>query len=400
MNLSGPLIEKFDRFGAHNYHPLPIVISRGKAATLWDVDGKAYLDFLSSYSAVNFGHSHPRLVNILQQQAEKLAVCSRAYHAEELSLFCEELAKLCGMEAVLPMNSGAEGVETAIKIARKWGYEQKSIPSAQATILAMKNNFHGRTISLISLSSEARYREHFDPFTPGFELCEFGDIESVRSKIDRNTAAVLIEPMQAEAGILVPPDGYLAKLRRLCDEQKVLLIFDEIQTGLGRTGRDFCFQHENVRPDVLILGKSLGGGLLPISAVVTTRKIMDVLQPGHHGSTFGGNPLACAVARESMRLLKEENLSSRAEKIGKRILGVLNELPQAIVKEVRGRGALIGVELRTTARPYCEELCRRGVLCKETHERTIRLAPPLILSEEDLEKGMREILAVLKGWKP
>lgn len=393
------LIDTVQRYGAHNYHPLNVVLKKGKGAKVWDVEGREYLDFLSSYSALNFGHQHPEIVAALKQQVDEIAVTSRAFHSEQLCLFSEELANFTGMDAVLPMNSGAEAVETALKLARKWGYRTKKVAPDKAKIIAMQNNFHGRTISIVSFSSENAYRVGFGPFTPGFSVVPFGDAKALEASIDANTVAVLVEPIQAEAGILLPPAGYLTELRKLCDRHGILLMFDEIQTGLGRTGKDFCYQHEGAKPDVLILGKSLGGGLLPISAVVANRSVMDVIQPGEHGSTFGGNPLACAVARKAIRILRDDMLSHRAKELGRVAMGELQwqKLPQ--IAEVRGQGLLIGIELTPEtggARKYCEALAARGVLCKETHTYVIRIAPPLVIEEEDLMSGLRIIIQTIQ----
>jgi ornithine--oxo-acid transaminase len=400
MNRSQLLIEKMDKFAAHNYHPLPIVLARGQGAKVWDVDGKEYLDFLACYSALNFGHQHPQLLAALKGQVEKLAVCSRAFYAEELSLFSEELANFCGMESVLTMNTGTEAVETAIKVARKWGYKKKGVNEGDAKILVMKNNFHGRTVTVVSFSTDNLYRDGFGPFTPGFEVLPYGDLGAVERAINDKVVAVLAEPIQAEAGILVPPSGYLRSLRELCRQKNVLLMFDEIQTGLGRTGRDFCYQHEGAVPDVLILGKSLGGGLLPLSAVVTHREVMDVIGPGQHGSTFGGNPLACAVGRAVLRLMRTERPAERAEHLGRLINEELRRTPLPKVKEIRGKGALVGIEMAEStggARKFCEKLATLGVLCKETHDFVIRIAPPLVISDSDLRLGLNKIIQVIQA---
>jgi len=400
MSRTPSLLEKMEKYSAKNYLPLPVMLARGQGAKVWDVDGKEYLDFLACYSALNFGHQHPRLLAALKGQVEKLAVCSRAFHSEELALFCEELATFCGMEQVLPMNTGTEAVETALKLARKWGYQRKQIAEGKAKILVMRNNFHGRTISVVSFSTEAGYREGFGPYTPGFEILEFGDVTAVDKAIDENTVAVLLEPIQAEAGILLPPTGYLSEVRKITRKKNVLFMLDEIQTGLGRTGRDFCFQHEGIVPDVLILGKSLGGGLLPLSAVMASQEVMGVLQPGQHGSTFGGNPLACAVGRAALETLRKEKLSERAETLGKIIREELNRTPLPKVKEIRGKGALIGIEMTPAsggARAYCEKLASLGVLCKETHDYVIRIAPPLTITEAELRSGLQKIIQVIQA---
>jgi len=398
MSNTDLLIQKAETFGAHNYHPLPLVLREGSGAKVTDVEGRSYLDFLSCYSALNFGHQHPRIIRSLLDQLEKLAVCSRAFYAEEFGYFSEELAKFVGLEMVLAMNSGAEACETAIKIARKWGYEKKGVEKEQANIICLENNFHGRTISIISFSTDPDYRDGFGPFTPGFSIVPFDDPSAVERAINKNTVAVFVEPIQAEAGILIPQTGYLKQLRKICDQAGILLIVDEIQTGLGRTGADFCYQHDGIKPDLLVLGKSLGGGLLPISAVVGNREVMEVIQPGQHGSTFGGNPLACSVARSSLKVLKDENLSSRSRVLGKMVLDTLKSLHSPLVKEVRGKGLLIGVELNPEAggaRKYCEKIASLGVLCKETHHHVIRIAPPLNIAENDLKQGIDTICSVL-----
>jgi ornithine--oxo-acid transaminase len=365
---------------------------------VWDVEGRKYLDFLSAYSALNFGYNHPELVAVLLEQSKRLAVCSRAFHAEELCLFSKEICGFCGFESVLPMNTGTEAIETALKISRKWGAEVRGVPPERARILVMADNFHGRSITVISFSTEAEYRNGFGPYTPGFDIVPFADAGALEKACSENTIAVLLEPIQAEAGIRVPPPGYLAAVRRICDKKRALLILDEIQTGLGRTGRDFCFEHEGIRPDILVLGKSLGGGLVPISAVLTSRSVMDVIRPGQHGSTFGGNSLACAVARRALRLLRAENLSGRARQIGETMLTRLKTHRFSMVKEIRGMGALVGIELKPEAggaRSYCEVLAKKGVLCKETHHHVLRVAPPLIISDQDLHTGLDAIIEVL-----
>jgi ornithine--oxo-acid transaminase len=385
------LIAQEDRFGAHNYHPLDLVIERGEGAWVWDVEGRRYLDCLSAYSAVNQGHCHPRILATMVEQASRVTLTSRAFRNEQLPAFCEELATLCGMEMVLPMNTGAEAVETAIKAARRWGYARKGIARDQAEILAFTNNFHGRTTTIVGFSSEPSYREGFGPFAPGFRLLPFGDIDAVRAAIGPNTCAVLIEPIQCEAGILLPPAGFLRALRALCTERNVLLIADEIQTGLGRTGRTFACDHEDVQPDVYVLGKALSGGFYPVSAVVSRREVLGVFGPGSHGSTFGGNPLGCAVARTALQVMRDERLVARSAELGAWLLEALRTIAHPDVVEVRGRGLLIGLELRVPARPFCEALKERGVLCKETHDTVIRLAPPLVVAREDLAWAVEQI---------
>lgn len=387
-------IEVEDTWGAHNYHPLDIVVDHALGAWVYDVQGRRYLDCLSAYSALNQGHCHPRILATMVQQAQRVTLTSRAFRNEQLPLFCEELAAICGMEMVLPMNSGAEAVETAIKAARRWGYEVKGIPDGGAEIIVFQNNFHGRTTTLIGFSSEPAYQAGFGPFTPGFRLIPFGDIDALRDAITPNTCAVLMEPIQCEAGILIPPDGYLSESVRLCREANVLFMADEIQTGLGRTGRMFACDHEDVQPDVYILGKALAGGFYPVSAVVSSRDILGVFHPGSHGSTFGGNPLGCAVARTAMSVIQDENLVERSAELGAWFMEEVRSLKHPDIANVRGRGLMVGVELRVPSRPYCEALMQRGMLCKETHEFVIRLSPPLVTSREDLAWAVEQLRAV------
>ena len=391
--LTQDLIAIEERWGAHNYHPLDLVIERGEGAWVTDVEGRRYLDCLSAYSAVNQGHCHPRILATLVEQASRVTLTSRAFRNEQLPAFCEELARLCGMEMVLPMNTGAEAVETAIKAARRWGYAHKRIPQDQAEILVFANNFHGRTTTIVGFSSEPSYRAGFGPFAPGFRLLPYGDLDAVRAAIGPNTCAVLIEPIQCEAGILIPPDGFLRGLATLCREHDVLLMADEIQTGLGRTGRTFACDHEDVRPDVYILGKALSGGFYPVSAVVSRRDVLGVFGPGSHGSTYGGNPLGCAVARTALRVLEDEGLVARSAELGSWLLEALRTIDHPDIVAVRGRGLLIGLELRVPARAYCEALQARGVLCKETHDTVIRLAPPLVVEREELAWAVEQVRA-------
>ena len=390
------LLEIEDRYGAHNYKPLPVVVAEAKGVWVTDIDGNRYLDCLSAYSAVNQGHCHPRLVAALTRQASRVTLTSRAFHNDQLPLFCEELAEACGMEAVLPMNTGAEAVETALKMARRWGHRAKGIPEDRAEIVVCANNFHGRTISIVSFSTDPDYRDGFGPFTPGFRIVPFGDLDALREAITERTCAFLVEPIQCEAGILIPPDGYLRAASGLCRERNVLFMADEIQTGLGRTGRWLACDHEGVRPDVLILGKALSGGFYPVSAVLARRDVIDVFDPGSHGSTYGGNPLGCAVAREALAVARDERLPERSAELG---AWLLTELRQALkhpdIVAIRGRGLLIGIELRTKARPFCERLKRLGMLCKETHDTTIRLAPPLVIAREELEWAVGRLREVL-----
>ncbi|MFQ5790065.1 MAG: ornithine--oxo-acid transaminase [Acidobacteriota bacterium] len=387
-----------DTYGAHNYHPLPIVIERGEGVWVWDVEGKKYMDCLSAYSAVNQGHCHPSLVSTVKQQAERLTLTSRAFHNDQTAPFFRELAVLCKKEMVLPMNSGAEGVETAIKTARKWGYTKKGVEADKAEIIVFHNNFHGRTTTIIGFSSDEPSREGFGPFTPGFPSVPYGDLAAVRQAMNRNTVAVLVEPIQGEAGVIIPPEGFLTGLRDLCTSENVLLKADEIQTGLGRTGRLFACDHEGVVPDIYILGKALGGGFYPVSAVVSSREILGVFRPGDHGSTFGGNPLACAVAREAVRIIVEDKLAEHAREQGEYFMEGLRKINSPHVKEVRGKGLLIGVELKGesgSARPFCEKLMEHGMLCKETHESVIRFAPPLVIRHADIDWALRQVRHVL-----
>ncbi len=383
-----------DQYGAHNYHPLDVVIGKAKGIWVWDVDGRKYLDFLSAYSAVNHGHNHPRIIKALVAQARSLSLTSRAFRNDQWPMLARELCRMAGYDMVLPMNSGAEAVETAVKTARKWGYEKKGIPEDQAEIIVCANNFHGRTVTVISFSTEPLYRKNFGPFTPGFKVIPFGDAEALEKAITPNTAAFLVEPIQAEAGILIPEEGFLRKIREICTKNNVLFIADEIQTGLGRTGKLFAWEHEKAKPDMIVIGKSLGGGCYPISACLATAEVMSVYTPGTHGSTFGGNPLACAVARESLRVIKEEKLVANAVKMGKYFMAKLRTLKSRGIKEVRGKGLLIGVELYPEAggaRRYCEALASAGLLCKETHDNVIRFAPPLIIGTKDLDWAFEKI---------
>ena len=394
MTATDELIAREDAWGAHNYHPLDLVIEHAEGAWVTDVEGKRYLDCLSSYSAVNQGHCHPRILATLVQQASRVTLTSRAFRNDQLGPFCEELAQLCGMEMVLPMNTGAEAVETAIKAARRWGYRTKGIPDGQATIIAFENNFHGRTTTIVGFSSEPAYKADFGPFAPGFVLVPFGDIEAVRTAMTANTCAVLIEPIQCEAGVLMPPDGFLAELSALCTANRVLLIADEIQTALGRTGTMFACDHDGVTPDMYVLGKALSGGFYPVSAVVSRREVLGVFGPGSHGSTFGGNPLGCAVARTALRVLQDEHLVERSAEHGAWFLEQVRTLRHPAIKVVRGRGLMIAIELHEPARPYCEALKAQGMLCKETHDTVIRLSPPLVVSREDLAWAVERLRAV------
>jgi ornithine--oxo-acid transaminase len=390
-------IQLEEQYGAHNYHPLDIVIESAQGAWVTDVEGKRYLDCLASYSAVNQGHCHPAILNALKTQAEKVTLTSRAFRNDQLPLFYQELCELTGMEMALPMNTGAEAVETAIKAARKWGYKVKGIPENQAEIIVCSNNFAGRTTTIISFSTEPQYKDGFGPFTPGFVVVPYGDAEALAKAITPNTCAFLVEPIQGEAGIIVPPEGYLQKAGQLCKQNNVLFIADEIQTGFGRTGKLFAFQYDGVEPDMIIMGKALSGGFYPVSAVVSKKPVLGVFHPGDHGSTFGGNPLGCAVARAALKVLVDEDLVNRSATLGKHLMDKLNTIQSKHVKEFRGKGLFIGIELHTKARPFCEALKERGLLCKETHDNVIRVAPPLVISQEDLDWAFDQIKAVLEA---
>jgi ornithine--oxo-acid transaminase len=388
-----------DLYGAHNYHPLDVVISKAKGIWVWDVAGKKYLDFLSGYSAVNQGHCHPRIVKVVQGQAKKVTLTSRAFRNDQWPLLAKEICDLTGYEMVLPMNSGAEAIETAIKAARKWAYQKKGVPQDQAEIIACANNFHGRTTTIISFSTEPLYRNDFGPFTPGFKIIPYGDIEALRNAITPNTAAFLVEPVQAEAGILIPPPGYLKLAKEICEANNVLFISDEIQTGLGRVGKMFACDYEGVKADMAVIGKSLGGGCYPISAVLSMREILGVFKPGEHGSTFGGNPFACAIAREAIKVIQDEKLVENAAEKGKYFIEKLKKIRSRHIKEIRGLGLLIGIELKPEAggaRRFCETLMNEGLLCKETHDNVIRFAPPLIIKEKELNWAWRRIKRVFK----
>jgi ornithine--oxo-acid transaminase len=387
-----------EQYGAHNYHPLDVVIERAEGVWVYDVDGKRYLDCLSAYSAVNQGHVHPEILNALLEQAKKVTLTSRAFRNDQLPLLYKELSEMTGYEMSLPMNSGAEAVETALKLARKWAYQVKGVPRHQAEIIVAGGNFHGRTVTIISFSTEPSYREDFGPFTPGFVSVPYGDADAIENAITPNTAAVMLEPIQGEGGVIIPSAGYLKKVAESCTKHNVLLMADEIQTGLGRTGKLFAAEHEGVRPDVTIIGKALSGGFYPVSAVLADRDLLGLFQPGEHGSTFGGNPLAASVARASLRVIREEKLAERSHELGEYFLEQLAEIPSPHVREVRGKGLLIGVELRPEARGarrFCEALQERGILAKETHEHVIRFAPPLVIDKETIDWALPSIREVL-----
>lgn len=386
------------QYGANTYHPLDVVIDRAEGVWVYDVDGKKYLDCLSSYSALNQGHVHPKILEALIEQSKKVTLTSRAFRNDQLPLFYKELSEMTGYEMSLPMNSGAEAVETAIKLARKWAYQVKGVPRHKAEIIVCKGNFHGRTTTVISFSTEPLYRDDFGPFTPGFVSVPYGDSTAIGNAITPNTAAVMLEPIQGEGGVRVPPDGYLKQVSEICKQNNVLFIADEIQTGLGRTGKLFACDHEGVRPDIMVIGKALSGGFYPVSAALADRPIMGLLTPGEHGSTFGGNPLGAAVARASLRVIHEENLAERAELLGTYFMEQLMEIPSPHVKEVRGKGLLIGVELKPEAggaRRFCEALQERGILAKETHEHIVRFAPPLVIDKETIDWALPSIRDVL-----
>jgi len=395
---TGDFIALEERYGASNYKPLDVVLTRGEGVYVWDVEGKRYLDCLSSYSAVNQGHCHPKILAALQDQAAKLTITSRAFRNDQLGLFYEELCALTHSHKVLPMNSGAEAVETALKVARKWGYEIKGVPADKAEIVVCKNNFHGRTLAIVGFSTDPGSRQSFGPFAPGFKVVPFGDAGALERAITPNTVAFLVEPIQGEAGVIVPPPGYLKKARALCTHHRIILILDEIQTGLGRTGKLLAEEHEGVEADLTLIGKALSGGFYPVSAVLSNKEVMGVLKPGEHGSTFGGNPLACAVARAAIRVLVDEGMIENAAKMGDYLMAALRELNSGIVQEVRGRGLMVAVELRPDAggaRRYCEALKDRGILCKETHDHTLRIMPPLIITEAQIDEAMVQFGAVL-----
>lgn len=394
MTISKTVIETTENYGAHNYHPLPIVISEAQGVWVKDPEGNEYMDMLSAYSAVNQGHRHPKIIQALKDQADRVTLTSRAFHSDQLGPWYEKVAKLTGKDMVLPMNTGAEAVETAIKTARRWGYEVKGVAENQAHIIGCIGNFHGRTMGAVSLSSEAEYKRGFGPMLPGFSLVPYGDIDALKEAITPNTVAFIIEPIQGEAGILIPPAGFIQAAADLCKEHNVLFIADEIQSGLARTGKMFAYEWEGITPDVLILGKALGGGVFPISCVVANKDILGVFNPGSHGSTFGGNPLACAVSIASLDVLLDEKLAERSLELGEYFQSKLKTIDNPIIKEVRGRGLFIGVELTEAARPYCEALMAKGLLCKETHDTVIRFAPPLIITKEELDWAFEHIKAV------
>ncbi|NOZ65703.1 MAG: ornithine--oxo-acid transaminase [Alphaproteobacteria bacterium] len=394
------IIDQTDRRSAHNYNPLPLVLERGEGIWVWDTDGNKYLDCLSAYSAVNQGHCHPKIIDAMTEQAKKITLTSRAFHNDQMGPFLEKLCQMARMDKALPMNTGAEAVETAIKAVRKWGYEVKGVEDNKAEIIVVKDNFHGRTIATVSMSSEPDYRKNFGPFTPGFILIDYNDLDALEQAITPNTVALIMEPVQGEAGIIIPDEGFLTKARKICKQNNVLFVLDEIQTGLGRTGKLFCFQHEeNAAPDVLIVGKALSGGVYPVSAILASDEIMAVFTPGIHGSTFGGNPMGAAIGLAALKVIEDEKLAERSHILGDYLMRKLQAIPTNKITDIRGRGLFIGIELNKDlggARSYCEALMTKGLLCKETHDHVIRLAPPLVIEKEHIDWMVEQIAEVLK----
>jgi ornithine--oxo-acid transaminase len=387
------------RLGAHNYRPLDVVLSRGKGVWVWDIDGNKYLDCLAAYSAVNQGHCHPKILQTMIEQAKNLTLTSRAFRNDQLALLYQDLCDLTHSHKVLPMNSGAEAVETAIKTVRKWGYTVKGVPEEEAEIIVCRNNFHGRTITIVSFSTDENSRKGFGPFTPGFKVIPFGDAQALENVVSPNTVGFLVEPIQGEAGVIIPPSGYLVDVKKICEKHNIILILDEIQTGLGRTGKLLAEEHDGIEADLTLIGKALSGGFYPVSAVLSSTEVMDVLQPGEHGSTFGGNPLACAVARTALKVLIEDNMIENAQTMGTYFLNELSLIKNPFIKEVRGKGLMIGIELYPRAggaRKYCEKLQKKGVLCKETHENVIRFAPPLVITQNEIDWGLATIHSVFQ----
>ncbi|MBN1783243.1 ornithine--oxo-acid transaminase [bacterium] len=397
---SKQLIDIENQYGAHNYHPLDVVLSKGEGIWVTDLEGNKYLDFLSAYSSVNQGHCHPKIVKKMIEQAQKLTITSRAFRNDQLALLCKEVCEFTGMDMMLPMNSGAEAVETALKVARKWGYAKKGINLSDAEIIVCAGNFHGRTTTIVGFSTDELYKKYFGPYTPGFKIIPYGDIDALEKAITPNTAAFLVEPIQAEGGVLIPPEGYLKSCESVCKKNNVLLVLDEIQTGLGRTGKRFACDYENVVPDIFIMGKALSGGFYPVSAVATKKEVLGLFTPGEHGSTFGGNPLACAVAREALKVLQEEKLIDKSAELGAYFMDKLRTIQSKHIQTVRGKGLLIGVELKKEAggaRRFCEALQDEGLLCKETHEHVIRFAPPLVIEKADIDWAFERIKKVLEN---
>jgi ornithine--oxo-acid transaminase len=395
---SADLIRLAEEFSAHNYHPLPVVLSKGEGVWVWDVEGKKYMDMLSSYSALNQGHLHPRIIGAVKDQVARLTLTSRAFHNDQFGAFCELMCKTCDMDSVLLMNTGAEAVETAIKAARKWGYLVKGVPEDKAEIIVCENNFHGRTTTIVGFSSEEQYRKGFGPYGAGFKMIPYSDLDALRGAITPNTVGFLVEPIQGEAGIIVPEDGFLKEARQILKAENILLMLDEIQTGLGRTGKMFCYEYEDAKPDILIVGKALGGGVFPVSGMLSSKEVMDVFTPGDHGSTFGGNPLGCAVGTAALRVILDEELPRKSFESGAYFMDRLLQIGSPHVEEIRGRGLLIGVEIKKSsgvARPFCERLMELGILAKETHHQVIRFAPPLVITREEMDWALERIEKVL-----
>ena len=394
------IIDQTDRLSAHNYNPLPLVLDRGEGIWVWDTDGNKYLDCLSAYSAVNQGHCHPKIIQAMIDQAQKITLTSRAFHNDKMGHFLEKLCQMAKMDKALPMNTGAEAVETAIKAVRKWGYEVKGVEDNMAEIIVVRDNFHGRTLATVSMSSEPDYRKNFGPFTPGFKLIDYNDLQALEQAITPNTVALIMEPIQGEAGIIIPDDGFLTKARKICKQNNVLFVLDEIQTGLGRTGKLFCFQHdENATPDILIVGKALSGGVYPVSAILASNEIMDVFTPGIHGSTFGGNPLGAAIGLAALQVIEDEKLTERSQILGDYLMRKLQTIKTNKIVEIRGKGLFVTIELDKSlggARSYCEALMAKGLLCKETHENVIRLAPPLVIENENIDWMVDQIASILQ----
>ncbi len=392
-------LKEVDQVSAHNYHPLPVVLTKGEGCWVWDVEGNKYLDVLSAYSAVNQGHRHPKIIQALKNQADRITLTSRAFQNDQMGPFLARLCEVSGYQKALPMNTGAEAVETALKAARKWGYRHKNIPEEKAEIIVAEDNFHGRTITIISFSTEESYKKGFGPITPGFKTVPFGDVEALEQAINKNTCAVLLEPIQCEAGVNIPPDGYLKQVQEITKKHNILLMADEIQTGLGRTGKMFACEHENVRPDVMILGKALGGGVYPVSAILADNEVMDIFEPGTHGSTFGGNPLGAAVGLAALNVLVDKKLPQAAQEMGAYVMENLSTLKADCIKEIRGRGLIIGIEIKESsgpARPYCEQLMQEGLLAKETHEQVIRICPPLVIDRATMDWALERIRKVIE----
>ncbi|WP_417623777.1 ornithine--oxo-acid transaminase [Paremcibacter congregatus] len=394
------IIDQTDRRSAHNYHPLPLVLEKGEGVWVWDTEGTRYMDCLSAYSAVNQGHRHPKIIAAMIAQAQKITLTSRAFHNDKMGPFLDKLCQMTHMDRALPMNTGAGAVETAVKAVRKWGYDVKGVPENQAEIIVVRDNFHGRTITTVSMSSEEEYRHHFGPFTPGFTLIDYNDIDALKAAITPNTVALILEPIQGEAGIIIPDQGYLSKARAICKRHNVLFVLDEIQTGLGRTGKLFCFQHEeNATPDVLIVGKALSGGVYPVSAILASNEVMNVFTPGIHGSTFGGNPLGAAIGLAALEVIEEEKLPERSRMLGDYLVRKLQTIQSNKIVDIRGKGLFVGLELDHTlggARTYCKALMKKGLLCKETHDHVIRLAPPLIIEKDQIDWMVEHIADVLR----